>query len=82
MAYSAHETRATNVPLSVSSGSQCKDFVVDQADSLPRGKHFRPIDAVDLVSHTETIIQITICSTVGFVILDALQLLAIEGESK
>jgi hypothetical protein len=82
MAYSAHETRAKNVPVSVSSGSQRKDFVVDQTVSLPKGKHFRPIDTVDLVADTETIIQITNSNTAGFVILDALQLLPVKDESE
>lgn len=82
MAYSAHETRAKNVPISLSSGSQRKDFVVDQTVSLPDGKHFRPIDTVNLVADTETVIQITNSNTVGFVILDALQLLPINHESK
>jgi hypothetical protein len=82
MAYSAHETRAKNVPFSVSSGSHRKDFVVDQTVSLPNGKHFRPVDTVDLVADTETVIQITNSNTVGFVILDALQLLPIKQESK
>ena len=82
MAYSAHETRAENVPFSVSSGSHHKDFTVDQTVSLPNGKHFRPVDTVDLVADTETVIQITNSNTVGFVILDALQLLPIKQESK
>ena len=82
MAYSAHETRAKNVPFSVSSGSHRKDFVVDQTVSLPNGKHFRPVDTVDLVADTETVIQITNSNTVGFVILDALQLLPSKQESK
>ena len=82
MAYSAHETRAKHVPVTVSSGDQRKDFVVDQTVSLPQGKHFRPIDTVDLMADTETVIQITNSNTVGFVILDALQLLSIKQESK
>jgi len=82
MAYSAHETRAKNVPVSVTSGSQRKDFVVDQTVSLPDGKFFRPIDTVDLVADTETIIQVTNSNTVGFVILDALQLLPVKQELK
>ena len=80
MAYSAHETRAKNVPLSVSSGSHRKDFAVDQTVLLPDGKYFRPIDTVDLDADTETVIQITNSNTVGFVILDALQLLPIKQE--
>ena len=81
MAYSADATRAKNVPVTVSSGSHRKEFVVDQTVSLPKGKHFRPIDTVDLVADTETVIQITNSNTVGFVILDALQLLPINHES-
>lgn len=82
MAYSAHETRAKNVPVTVSSGSHRKDLIVDQTVSLPDGKHFRPIDTVDLAADTETIIQITNSNIVGFVILDALQLLPINHVSK
>lgn len=81
IAYSAHETRAKNVPVSVSSGSQRKNFLVDQTVSLPAGKHLRPIGTVELVADTETVIQITNSNTVGFVILDALQLLHVKHES-
>ena len=82
MAYSAHETRAKNVPVRVTSGSKRNDLVVDQTVSLPDGKFFRPIDTVDLVADTETIIQVTNFNTVGFVILDALQLLPVKQELK
>ena len=81
MAYSPHETRAKNVPVSISLGDQRKTFVVDQTVFLPEGKHFRPIDTVDLMADTEPIIQITNSDTVGFVILDALQLLPVKQES-
>lgn len=82
MAYSAHATRAKNVPVTVSSGSHRKDIVADQTTPLPKGKHFRRIDTVDLEADTDTVIQITNSHTVGFVILDALQLLPIKQESK
>ena len=82
MAYSAHESRAKNVPITVYFGSYRKDFVVDQTTPLPRGKHFRSIDTVELETDTETIIEITNSETVGFVILDALQLLPIEPNTK
>ena len=82
MAYSAHETRARNVPVTVSSGTHSKNIVVDQTVPLPDGKAFRPIDTVDLKANVETVIQITNADTTGFVILDALQLLPIEPESK
>ena len=82
MAYSAHETRSKKVPVTVSSGSYRKDIVVDQTAPHPRGKHFRPIDTVDLGANAETVIQITNAGTAGFVILDALQLLPIEPKAK
>ena len=82
MAYSAHESRAKNVPITVYFGSYRKDFVVDQTTPLPRCKHFRSIDTVELETDTETIIEITNSETVGFVILDALQLLPIEPNTK
>ncbi len=82
MAYSAHETRAKNVPVTVWSGTHRENFVADQTVPLPSGRSFRAIGTVDLKSETETVIQITNEGTVGFVILDALQLLPIKQESK
>ena len=58
MAYSTHETRAKSVPVTVSSGAQRKVVVVDQTVMIPEGKHFRPIDTVDLEADTETTIKI------------------------
>ncbi|TWU04816.1 FAD-dependent oxidoreductase [Stieleria varia] len=78
MAYSAHESRATNVPVTVSSGPHTKTLVVDQTIPLPPGKHFRPLETVVLSADVESIIQITNAETTGFVILDALQLLPVE----
>lgn len=75
MAYSAHETRAKNVPVTVTSGPYNKGIQVDQTVPLPDHKHFRPIDIVNLTADMETIIQITNADTAGFVIIDALQLL-------
>lgn len=81
MAYSAHETRAQNVPVTISSGTHRKNIVVDQTAPLPEGKRFRPIDMVDLNADTETVIQVTNADTTGFVILDALQLLPVKRKS-
>ena len=78
MAYSAHGTRSNNVPVTVSSGPHNKDIQVDQTVPLANGKAFRPIGTVELQKNVETIIQITNAGTVGFVILDALQLLPIQ----
>ncbi len=75
MSYSAHETRATKVPVMVISGSQQTEFTLDQTKPLPSGQHFQLVGDVDLVRGTETTIIINNRKTVGFVIVDAIQLL-------
>tara|TARA_R110000850_G_scaffold107453_8_gene219056 strand:- start:33570 stop:35636 length:2067 start_codon:yes stop_codon:yes gene_type:complete len=75
MAYSAHESRANNVPLTVFSGAKKARLSVDQTRTLPQGKHFRPLGIVELQDDVETKITITNDKTSGFVILDAIQLL-------
>ena len=82
MAYSAHESRAKNVPVTVYSGDSQMSFEVDQTKPLPSDEHFRPVATVDLQADVETVIQITNADTTGFVILDALQLLPDEIEMK
>lgn len=76
MAYSAHPTRATDVPVIVTSGSVSKEFTVDQTQPLPGSQHFRFIGTVQLESDVETVITISNRQTSGFVIVDALQLLS------
>ncbi|EMI46134.1 FAD-dependent oxidoreductase [Rhodopirellula sp. SWK7] len=78
MAYSAHETRAKNIPLAITSGTNRKTILVDQTLPLPDGQYFRPIGTVDLSADVETEIQISNADTTGFVIFDALQLLPAE----
>jgi hypothetical protein len=78
MAYSAHETRARNVPVTVVSGSRTIRFNVDQTQPLPSGKQFKPLGKVRLESDVETRITITNKGTEGFVIVDALQLLPVN----
>ena len=82
MAYSAHESRAKNVPVTVISGDSQKTFEVDQTQPLPSGKHFRLVATVALSAEGETVIQITNAKTTGFVILDALQLLPVNATMK
>jgi hypothetical protein len=72
MAYSAHETRATKVPLTIESGGHTSQLTVNQTQPLPAGAAFRSICTVDLEG--ETTITITNQETDGFVILDSLQL--------
>ncbi len=77
MAYSAHPTRAKQVPVTVSSGTEQSTLTVDQTRSLPAGKQFREIGTVQLQDDTETTITVSNDQTDGFVILDAIQLLPI-----
>ncbi|WP_182869959.1 FAD-dependent oxidoreductase [Rhodopirellula sp. JC639] len=81
MAYSAHETRAKQVPVTVSSGNQSERIMVDQTRPLPSGKPFRPIGTVELQADAEAVIQITDTDTTGFVIVDALQLLPVQPDA-
>ena len=73
MAYSAHETRATKVPVTMESGGRKTEIQVDQTKPLPAGEAFRSIGTVELDG--ESTITLTNQETDGFVILDALQLL-------
>jgi len=75
MAYSAHQTRATNVPVVITSGSTEKRITVDQTQPLPPAELFRVVGRVHLQAGAETLIKITNHETNGFVIVDALRLL-------
>ena len=77
MAYSAHETRATKVPLTIQNGKTVVELFVDQTQPLPAGEAFRSIGRVELQKDLETTLTIRNADTDGFVILDALQLLPI-----
>ncbi len=78
VAYSAHETRATQVPIVIESGTHKAELLFDQTQALPEGEHFRPAGTVALSADSETTITIRNHDTDGFVILDALQLIEIE----
>ena len=82
MAYSAHETRAQQVPVTVSSGDHRNRIIVDQTKPLPGGKPFRPVGMVELEANAETVIQISNLDTTGFVILDALQLIPAQPDPR
>jgi hypothetical protein len=73
MAYSAHETRATNVPVTIESSGLSTVFKVDQRVRMDAGELFRSIGHVELEG--DCVITIRNSGTDGFVILDALQLL-------
>jgi hypothetical protein len=78
MAYSAHETRATKLPLTIQSGGRKTEFTVDQTQRLPSGQVFRSLGAIELTRDVETTITLSNTRTDGFVVLDALQLVLIE----
>jgi FAD dependent oxidoreductase len=78
MSYSAHETRANNVPVIVSNDSYHKVFTVDQTKPQASGEQFQLVGIVDLKSEVETIITINDKSTAGFVVVDAIQLIPID----
>lgn len=73
--YSAHETRATNVPYVIESGAKRTVFTVDQTIPLPPGELFRSVGTVDLSGENEAIVTVSNKDTDGFVILDGIQLL-------
>ena len=75
MAYSAHETRAREVPVTVKSGPRATTLKVDQTVPLPTGKPFRSVGLCRLDGDVETTITVSNARTDGFVILDAIQVL-------
>ncbi len=75
MAYTPHETRATNVPVTVASALYGASFTVDQSAALPAGSVVRPLGTVQLAADTESLISVGSAGTTGFVILDAFQLI-------
>jgi hypothetical protein len=78
IAYSPHETRANNVPVTIVNGSRQTKLLLDETRPLPQGQLFQPIGTVKLTADDETTLQISNTGTTGFVILDAIQLLPVE----
>jgi len=78
IAYSPHETRAKQVPVTVQSGGQKAEVKFDQTRPLPTGEAFRSAGFVDLSADVETLITISNTGTEGFVILDGLQLMEVK----
>lgn len=75
LAYSAHETRAAKVPVTIQTGDEKTRFEFDQTQPLPSGEAFRSAGFVQLTKDRETTITVSNTGTEGFVIVDALQLL-------
>lgn len=75
MAYSAHPTRSTRVPITIQSGESSRELIVDQTLPLPTKELFRTIGAVELKAEVPSTITVRNNDANGFVILDAIQLL-------
>jgi hypothetical protein len=76
MAYSAHETRATNVPVTIESMGRVIVLNADQRVPMAAGEMFRSIGQVELDG--ECVVTIHNSGTDGFVIVDALQFLLLR----
>jgi hypothetical protein len=81
MAYSAHPTRTTRLPVTLVVGEKGQTFIVDQTISLPAGDAFRTIGTVRLSKTADCVLYVTNKDTDGFAIVDAFQLLPKETES-
>jgi hypothetical protein len=82
MAYSAHETRTTRLPVTLTDGSSTQTIIVDQTVPPPAGEAFRPISRVQMRKGVEYTLTVTNQDTRGFVILDAFQLLPVAAAAK
>jgi hypothetical protein len=82
MAYSAHETRTTRLPVTIVGGGSEHRFTVDQTQPMPAGQVFRPIGSLRLRQGLEYTLTVTNQDTKGFVILDAFQLLPVAASAK
>ena len=82
MAYSAHETRTTRLPVTIMGGDTEQRFTVDQTQPMPTGEAFRPIGSLRLRQGIEYTLTVTNQDTKGFVIVDAFQLLPVAASAK
>ena len=82
MAYSAHETRTTRLPVTIVGGGAEHRFTVDQTRPLPSGQAFREVGRVRLSQGVDYSLTVTNQDTRGFVILDAFQLLPAAAPAK
>jgi uncharacterized protein YfiM (DUF2279 family) len=82
MAYSAHETRTTRLPVTIIGADTEQRFTVDQTKPLPVGEAFRPIGSLRLRQGIEYALTVTNQDTKGFVIVDAFQLLPVAASAK
>ena len=82
MAYSAHETRTTRLPVTIVGGGTEQSVTVDQTQPLPAGEAFREVGRIRLRQGLEYTLTVTNQDTKGFVIVDAFQLLPVAASAK
>ena len=82
MAYSAHETRTTRLPVTIIGADTVQRFTVDQTKPMPTGEAFRPIGSLSLRQGVEYTLTVTNQDTKCFVIVDAFQLLPVDASAK
>jgi hypothetical protein len=82
MAYSAHETRTTRLPLVLAGGGAEQRLIVDQTIALPNGQAFREVGRLRLRQGVDYTLTATNQDTRGFVIVDAFQLLPVPAPAK
>ena len=82
MAYSAHATRTTRLPVTIVGGGTEYRFTVDQTQPLPAGEAFREVGRIRLRQGMDYTLTVANEDTKGFVILDAFQLLPVVAPAK
>jgi hypothetical protein len=82
MAYSAHETRTTRLPVTIAGDGVEHRFTVDQTQPLTASEAFREVGRIRLRQGMDYTLTVTNQDTRGFVILDAFQLLPVVAPAK
>ena len=82
MAYSAHETRTTRLPIAIAGDGVEHRFTADQTQPLPVSEAFREVGRIRLRQGMDYTLTVTNQDTNGFVILDAFQLLPVVAPAK
>jgi len=82
MAYSAHETRTTRLPVTIAGDGAEQSVTVDQTQPLPAGQAFREVGRLRLRQGVDYTLTVANEDTKGFVILDAFQLLPVVAQAK
>ena len=75
MAYSAHESRASNVKIVVRQGHVTDRFTLNQRKPIPDAKPFGKVGSIELKSGVEVEILVHNKDADGFVIVDAIKIL-------